>query len=136
MDRNSVMTDVEPEGSESYFPVHESTTTNAPPPTGNQGIRELWWGYLRARWLEHLQGIRFWIELDRRDFALLPRTYQNNELLLDRVLDRIKAGQTNLDVIQWAQTWNIPVEPVMQILETIAGSRHRLEHRFGSDLGF
>nr|MBA3544497.1 hypothetical protein [Chthoniobacterales bacterium] len=23
-----------------------------------------WWGYLRARWLEHLQGKRFWFELD------------------------------------------------------------------------
>ena len=28
-------------------------------------VKDHWWGYLRARWLEHLQGRRFWVELDR-----------------------------------------------------------------------
>src|SRR4051812_36825629 len=27
-------------------------------------VRCHWRGYLRARWLEHLQGKRFWVELD------------------------------------------------------------------------
>ena len=30
-----------------------------------QWAQEHWWGYLRARWMEHLQGKYFWIELDR-----------------------------------------------------------------------
>src|SRR5439155_7769089 len=25
-------------------------------------VQQHWWGYLRARWLEHLQGKRFWVE--------------------------------------------------------------------------
>ena len=58
-----------------------------------------WWGYLRARWLEHLQGKRFWVELDRGDFGLLQRKFVENSLLLDRILDRLKAGQENLDII-------------------------------------
>ena len=37
-----------------------------------------WWGYLRARWLEHLQGKRFWVELDRGDFGLLQRKFHDN----------------------------------------------------------
>src|SRR5438270_11800280 len=70
-------------------------------------VKEHWWGYLRARWLEHLQGRRFWVELDRGDFGLLQRTFHDNVLLLDRILDRIKAGQENLDIICWAHDWGI-----------------------------
>src|SRR5438105_13420099 len=41
---------------------------------GNDAMRR-WFqqhcnGYLSARWLEHLQGSRFWVELDRADFGL------------------------------------------------------------------
>jgi hypothetical protein len=93
-------------------------------------VQQHWWGYLRARWLEHLQGKRFWVELDRGDFGLLQRKFIDNTLLLDRILDRIKAGQENLDIICWAHDWNIPVEPVLQILEALDINSRRLAHRF------
>jgi hypothetical protein len=89
-----------------------------------------WWGYLRARWLEHLQGKRFWLELDRGDFGLLLRKFHDNTLLLDRILDRIKAGQENLDIIRWAQDWCVPMEPVLLILEALDINSRRLAHRF------
>lgn len=89
-----------------------------------------WWGYLRARWLEHLQGTRFWMELDRGNFGLLTKRFHDNQLLLDRILDRLKAGHENLDIIHWAQEWNLPVEPVLQILETIDINGCRLAHSF------
>jgi hypothetical protein len=89
-----------------------------------------WWGYLRARWLEHLQGKRFWVELDRGDFGLLERKFNDNTLLLDRILDRLKAGQENLDIICWAQSWGIAPEPVLQILEALDINSRRLAHRF------
>jgi hypothetical protein len=89
-----------------------------------------WWGYLRARWLEHLQGKKFWVELDRGDFGLLQRKFHDNTLLLDRILDRIKAGQENLDIIHWALEWNIPMDPVLQILESLDINSRRLAHRF------
>src|SRR5437764_9430961 len=82
-------------------------------------VKEHWWGYLRARWLEHLQGKRFWVELDRGDFGLLQRKFIDNTLLLDRILDRLKAGQENLHIIVWAQEWHIPTDPVLQILEAL-----------------
>ncbi len=72
-------------------------------------VQKHWWGYLRARWLEHLQGRRFWVELDRGDFGLLQRDFQDQSILLDRILDRIKAGQENpLDIILWALQFGIP----------------------------
>ena len=93
-------------------------------------VQNHWWGYLRARWLEHLQGKRFWVELDRGDFGLLQRKFHGNTLLLDRILDRLKSGQENLDIICWAHTWAVPMEPVLEILEALDINSRRLAHRF------
>jgi hypothetical protein len=93
-------------------------------------VKQHWWGYLRARWVEHLQGVRFWVELDRGDFGLLEREFRDQTLLLDRILDRLKTGQENLDVIIWAQDWGIDVEPVLAILKALDINSRRLSHRF------
>ncbi|HMC89311.1 MAG TPA: hypothetical protein VKI17_07170, partial [Gemmataceae bacterium] len=93
-------------------------------------VKEHWWGYLRARWLEHLQGKRFWMELDKGDFGILQKTFHENDMLLDRIIDRIKAGQENLDIIRWAIDWNIPTKPLIEILEALDINSRRLVHKF------
>jgi hypothetical protein len=93
-------------------------------------VQQHWWGYLRARWLEHLEGRRFWVELDRGDFGLLQRRFDDRTLLLDRILDRLKDGQENLDIICWAHDWRVPVTPVLEILEALDINSRRLAHRF------
>ena len=93
-------------------------------------VRDHWWGYLRARWLEHLQGKKFWEELDRGDFGLLQRSFPADALLLDRILDRIKAGQENLDIISWALNWGIDTKQVIDILEQLDINSRRLAHKF------
>ena len=80
--------------------------------------------------MEHLQGKRFWLELDRGDFGLLLNQFHDNPVLLDRILDRLKEGQENLDIILWAQNWNIPMGPVLRILEALDINSRRLAHRF------
>jgi hypothetical protein len=95
-------------------------------------IREHWNGYLRARWLEHLQGKRYWIELDRHDFELLTTHFQDKLLLLDRIIDRLKAGQENLCIIQWALEWRLPMADVCDILLTLDINSRRMSHRFES----
>jgi hypothetical protein len=97
-------------------------------------VKDHWWGYLRARWLEHLQGKRFWVELDRGDFGLLQRRFHDKVLLLDRILDRLKAGQENLDIILWAQDWAVATDPVLEILEALDINSRRLAHRFEKQL--
>jgi hypothetical protein len=92
-------------------------------------VQQHWWGYLRARWLEHLQGKCFWLELDRGDFGLLQRCFQDKDLLLDRILDRLKAGQENLDILLWAIDWGIPLDSVREILEALDINSRRLVHR-------
>src|SRR3954466_3449301 len=61
-------------------------------------VRQHWNGFLRERWLEHLQGGAFWIELDHDDFGLLQRTFQNTALL-NEILEKLKAGQENLNIL-------------------------------------
>ena len=95
-------------------------------------VKEHWWGYLRARWVEHLQGRRFWMELDRNDFGLLEREFREHPLLLDRILDRIKSGQENLQIILWAQEWCVPIEAVLEILVRLDINSRRLACKFAS----
>jgi hypothetical protein len=93
-------------------------------------IRDHWNGYLRARWLEHLQGKTYWVELDRQDFELLQTRFQDRSLLLDRIVDRLKAGEENLHIIQWALKWHIPMPDVREILEALDINSRRLAHSF------
>ncbi len=93
-------------------------------------VQHHWNGYLRARWLEHLQGKRFWVELDRGSYGLLRERFQDCQLLLDRILDRLKTGQENLDIIQWALDWQIPMTQVRDILGALDINSSRLVHKF------
>jgi hypothetical protein len=92
--------------------------------------KEHWNGYLRARWVEHLQGKRCWLELDQSFFGILQRTFPHDSLLLDRILDRIKAGQENLDIICWAHDWGIDPKALIQILEALDINSSRLASRY------
>lgn len=93
-------------------------------------VREHWNGYLRARWVEHIQGTRFWKELDRGDFGILQREFHADRILVDRIVDRLKSGQENLDVILWAQHWHLPIDKVILILEALDINSRRLAHQF------
>ena len=93
-------------------------------------VRHHWNGYLRARWLEHLQARRYWMEMDRGDFGLLERKFEDDSLLLDRIVDRLKAGQENLDIILWSLDWGISMAAVRHILEVLDINSRRLAHRF------
>ena len=77
-----------------------------------------------------MQGRAFWIELDHDDFGLLQRRFHDNVLLLDRILDRFKAGQENLDIIIWALDWAVPMQQVLSVLEALDINSRRLAHRF------
>jgi hypothetical protein len=93
-------------------------------------VKRHWTGYLRARWVEHLQGKHFWIELDRGDFGLLQREFIASRELLDSILDQLKSGKENLHVIFWAVSCGIPTASVHEILEALDVNSRRLRHRF------
>lgn len=92
-------------------------------------VREHWWGFLRARWIEHLQGTRYWIELDHDDFGLVLREFPEQRPLLSEIVGHLKAGKDNLEIIKWAVEERIPVDPVFRILERLDINGHRIIHQ-------
>lgn len=104
---------------------------------GEEAIRQWvqmhWTGYLRARWVEHLQGKCFWAELHRCDYGLLQRKFQDRSQLLDLILNQLKAGKENLDVLHWAyKEDHICIESVLEILEALDVNSSRIQHSFDS----
>ena len=93
-------------------------------------VKEHWRGYLRGKWVEHLQGKCFWVELDRGDFGLLQRKFQSQAELLDLILNQLASGRENLDVLDWAVASRISTDPVNEILESLDVNSQRLAHRF------
>lgn len=93
-------------------------------------IKDHWHGYLRSRWLDHLQGRTFWIELDRDDFGLLQQKFQDQSHLLDVILQRLKACHENLHIFLWAHDSQQPIEPILAILEAIDINSKRLSYQF------
>jgi hypothetical protein len=89
-------------------------------------VRQHWNGFLREKWLEHLEGRTFWIELDHDDFGLLQRPFRNS-LLIGEILWRLKMGQENLDVLNWAIDERLDMEEVVEILETLDINSRRIE---------
>lgn len=92
-------------------------------------IGQHWHGFLRHRWLEHLQGKTFWIELDQRDFGLLRRAFQSSPLI-DPIVEHLKHGRENLDIIQWALKNKIPMADVHDILLALDVNSGRIECGF------
>jgi hypothetical protein len=89
-------------------------------------VRHHWNGFLRDRWLEHLHGRKFWIELDHNDFGLLQRAFQGSPLI-DPILHLLKAGKENLDVLNWALDHDLPMVEVLEILEALDINSRRIE---------
>lgn len=89
-------------------------------------VRQYWNQYLRARLIEHLEGKVFWAELDQNDFGLLKRAFPDDRFLLDRIVDRLRCGCENLEIIIWAFDWGIPLHRVRAILECININARRL----------
>ncbi len=98
-------------------------------------VREHWNGFLRERWLEHLQGRNFWIELDHNDFGLLQRAFQASDLIED-ILAMLKGGRENLNVLNWALDNHLPMDEVLEILEMLDINSRRIECQFGTRLSF
>jgi len=96
-------------------------------------VREHWHGFLRARWIEHLYGRAYWIELDHNDYGLLLERFQDSQLLPE-ILNMLKAGLENLNVLNWAIDNDLAMDEVLEILEMLDINSRRIECQFGARL--
>lgn len=93
-------------------------------------VRLHWWGFLRARWIEHLQGKRFWLELDHDDFGLLLRDFSDIRPLLDEILMLLKDRKENLDIINWGLQHNKHMDDIHRVLGALDMNSRRLSCQF------
>lgn len=96
-------------------------------------VRDHWQTFLRARWLEHLYGRVYWIELDHNDYGILLERFQDSSLLPE-VLEMLASGLENLNVLNWAIDNHVPMDEVIEILETLDINSRRIECRFTTRL--
>lgn len=100
---------------------------------GDQAIRQwyavYWPLYCRQKRLEHLEGRRWWTEFSDSPFGQLYALIFEGDLLVDRIMDRVYAGYENLDLINWALRWGLPMPRVIDILTQIDVNRARLDPR-------
>jgi hypothetical protein len=132
MDRSSIHDEGEREAHKYKWIASEKAGRDLGSHAINCWVRDHWHGFLRAKWVEHLKGVRRWEEFETNDFGLCQREFRDLPLLFDRILDRLISGQENLDIIQWALSWNIPTDDVRRILERLDINRRRLACRFAT----
>ena len=96
-------------------------------------VREHWNGFLRGRWLEHLQGKTFWIELDHDDFGLLQHAFRDSDLF-DEILQQLIEGRENLDILVWALDSQQSMDEILEILEALDINSRRIECQFEARL--
>lgn len=93
-------------------------------------VQDHWNGYLRARWVQHLEGTCYWTELGQGDFGFLKRKFQDKSVLLERISDFLRAGKENLDILIWAIDWHINMQDVFAILDALDINSKRLINCF------
>ena len=98
---------------------------------GDSAIREwyrrYWVSYCRCCRVEHVEGNRRWREWGHEDFGHLHLLIVQGDLLTDCILDRIYAGYENLDIINWALDWGLPMNRVRHILRQIDVNQARFD---------
>jgi hypothetical protein len=91
--------------------------------------RKHWPPYCRQKRLEHLQGEQCWQEFGDDQFGQLYSLLVAGDLLLDLILDRAYASWENLEIINWAIDWGLPLDRVVNILMQLDVNRARLDPR-------
>ena len=66
-------------------------------------------------------------------FGILKQ-HNHDECLLNEIVDKLKEGKENLDVIKWAIAENRPLPAVKAILADVDINSTHLKHEFEEDL--
>ena len=78
--------------------------------------RRHWTIWVRHRWVEHLLGEACWEEFEPACFGRLRTLFATRPALLDEVLDQVRHGAENIDVLFWAAAQRRDVDAVVRML--------------------
>ena len=88
--------------------------------------RRHWLRFYRWRFVQHLCGEVYFREFHQRTFAIVSCHLKASPELLEAILNQVRDGAENLDIICWAQNSGLPIESVIDILKAIDINRQRL----------
>jgi hypothetical protein len=90
-------------------------------------IQSYWPTFYRSRLVQHLCGEAFFDEFDSACFGILSEQFGEVAGLLNVVLERIKEGAENLDLLRWSyQEEHVPHNQLLQVLIAANLNGHRL----------
>ena len=92
----------------------------------HQWTRSFWLRFYRWRFVQHLRGESSFREFHPSTFGIVNRHLAAPRELLDRILDMVRDGGENLDIICWAHHYGMPTDQVIEILEALDINRQRL----------
>jgi hypothetical protein len=79
-------------------------------------VDSYWPTFYRSRLVQHLRGEAFFDEFEPECFGILSVGFGDVAGLLNAVLQRIKEGAENLDLLRWGLQEHVPLHPLMQVL--------------------
>lgn len=82
----------------------------------DQWQRRHWTLWLRHRWVEHLLGESCWEEFEPERFGRLRSLFATRAGLLDEVIDQVRHGGENIDILCWAVVERRDLETVERML--------------------
>jgi hypothetical protein len=88
--------------------------------------RSHWLRFYRWRLLQHLRGEVYFREFHPRTFGVVSCQLRVSSDLVEEILNLVRDGCENLDIICWAHNKHLTVAPVMEVLEAIDINRQRL----------
>jgi len=78
--------------------------------------RRFWTQWLRHRWVEHLMGDVCWEEFDDWRLGRLPALFGGHAGLLGEVIELVRRGGENADIVWWAATGRRDIGTVVRML--------------------
>jgi hypothetical protein len=97
---------------------------------GEEAVRDwttsCWLQFYRWRFVQHLRGEVFWQEFDAAAFGIINGRLAAHRELLDEIIDRVRHGAENLDLIHWALQCGVPMDQLIGVLEALDINSHRL----------
>jgi hypothetical protein len=89
-------------------------------------IEHHWSIFYRSRLVQHLRGEAFFDEFDTDCFGILSGRFDEVAGLLNLVLERIKEGAENLDLLRWGCQEHVPYNQLLEVLIAADINGHRL----------
>jgi hypothetical protein len=89
-------------------------------------VESYWRTFCRSRLVRHLRGDAFFDEFGAECFGVLSAGFGDVTELLNYVLERIKKGAENLDLLRWGCEEHVPLDQLVKVLKAVDINGRRL----------